>query len=289
MVSHDAQLNGQNVRFSIGIVLLIDFFVIIFLSALVLAFPGFATIIFSFTGSIILAAFGVLSLWMASGWAFFCGFAIPPILWAASAMQFLVNTFVPDCPFIIAGLISNEDYTNSNCMRADLWLANYFNVPNCNRDLGWGNVLDPIIFLLHQWMPSWLTFIQNPSNFPWPLNYLIGSASVQVLLHRWDNVNLADPVAYSQAYTCAIFIEALPMLVIIYTSLALLLFDPVRYVIASGFLLLEWLLTFAAFLLYGLTVRSHVSAQSSVLYQFGFMGAFLSLPIKVLEARSKRF
>jgi hypothetical protein len=102
-------------------------------------------------------------------------------------------------------------------------------VPNCNRDLGWQvrpsflslsqnlasrpqTPIDVPVFLLHEWAPSWLAFVQNANNFFFPLNALVSSPTLQSWLHRWDAVDLStDPVAYSQVRLSLSFLRALSL------------------------------------------------------------------------------
>lgn len=77
----DTQLTGALVRFSFGQVIFILLVVGLVFAAIILAFPGVTTILFSLVGLFLLAAAGVIGFSLATGWALFCWPAIPPIVW----------------------------------------------------------------------------------------------------------------------------------------------------------------------------------------------------------------
>ncbi len=119
------------------------------------------------------------------------------------------------------------------------------------------------VFLLSQLKPDWLAFIQNPSNFAFPFNLIVGGQTIQSWLHHFDGVNFTCPnpppnvtgidkdfspeclpytKAYSQQWTCAIFIELVPTIIFIYVLFALLLFNPVQSFVQSVLYTLIWLI-----------------------------------------------
>lgn len=237
-------------------------------------------------------------------------------------MNFLYNTLFTDVFWIGNGLVSNKDYNNSNAVVCSNWQNNVFHVPNCDRDLGmpdnksvpesvagWSSPLDVPTFLLHELMPSWLAFIQDSSNLPFPLNLLFGSALVQGWLHRWDTTNFTCPnppplppgpdrdfspacidttVAFSQQWTCAVFVELVPTIIYAYTLFILLLFNPFRigqsilYTLCttvffssrSSHFCSVWLIYAAGYLL--------------LAFLFGVVGVFLALPARYLQANAER-
>ena len=98
-------------------------------------------------------------------------------------------------------------------MECTLWQNGTFTIYSCVNDLGWTSPLDVPVFLLRAYWPALLTFISNPANIPFPMNTLIALPIIQSWLHRWDHVDLSDPVQYSAQYTCA-WLQVIPWLII---------------------------------------------------------------------------
>jgi hypothetical protein len=140
---------------------------------------------------------------------------------------------------------SPTSYNNDNCILCSLWQNASWDVQNCISDLGLGSPLDPFTFLLKVYWPTALAFIQSPSNFPWPFDLLIASSTYQGWVHRFDNFNSgpdANPVDYSQMFTCNIGVLLIPTLIFLYTLGALLLFDPVQSLLWAAILIFCWVL-----------------------------------------------
>lgn len=266
----DAQMKGTAVRISLGQAAFSFFVALLIFAALSLAFPGVATVIFGTTLSIFGITIGIViiaiaaAFSLATGWAIGCTLAIPPIFFSAQVMQFLSWQLVPDCFLLTNALVDNDDYDQRTCVSCSRWTNGSFRVLSCNRDLGWSNPLSVPVFLLSQLKPSWLAFFQNPSNFAFPLNLIIGGTTIQSWLHHFDGVNFTCPnpppnvtgidkdfspeclpytKAYSQQWTCALFIELIPTIIFIYVLFALLLFSPVQSFVQSVLYTLIWLIS----------------------------------------------
>jgi hypothetical protein len=297
----DAQMKGTAVRISLGQAAFSFFVALLVFAALSLAFPGVATVIFGTTLSIFGITIGIViiaiaaAFSLATGWALGCTLAIPPIFFSAQVMQFLSWELFPDCFLFTNALVNNDNYDTTNCVSCNAWTNGTFEVLSCNRDLGWSNPLSVPVFLLSQLEPPWLAFIQNPSNFPFPFNLIIGGQTIQSWLHHFDGVNFTCPnpppnvtgpakdfspeclpytKAYSQQWTCAIFIELIPTIIFIYVLFALLLFNPVQSFVQSVLYTLIWLIAAAGYLLFALL--------------FGYCGVWLALPVRYLQAVSTK-
>jgi hypothetical protein len=145
------------------------------------------------------------------------------------------------------------------------------------------------VFLLKVYWPTSLAFIQNPANFPWPFDMLIASATYQGWIHRFDNFNSgpdANPVDYSQMFTCNIGVLLIPTLIFLYTLGALLLFDPVSSLLWAAILVFVWLLGNLDRHVFFLTA-SHTGAAAFLVFAFtiGFVMPFVLLPQRYYEAR----
>jgi len=109
------EFDGTGVRFSIGEVFLVDFFIAIIVIGLCIAFPGAAVFFTSMGGLIFYAIVGWFSLSVSTSWSIFCFPAFPPVLLTAMLPTFFAQVLLPKCPALYSGLIEQANYNNSNC------------------------------------------------------------------------------------------------------------------------------------------------------------------------------
>ena len=110
-----------------------------------------------------------------------------------------MEEILPQCPWLGGGLVGSDLWTNDRCRYCEFWQNGTFVILNPMTDLGWNVLIDPLVFFLKQAAPTLLTFIQTPSNFPFPINLFIASATWQSWTHRWDSVDInANPIIFRQ-------------------------------------------------------------------------------------------
>lgn len=226
--SYRAEIDGQDVRFSVAESLVVSASIIIPFLFIGHAFPTVGNFVFSFVG--IVGAAGVVGAIVAigQGWSIGCFPSLPPILFTASLPQFITNTLAPECLFIGSGLIPQTDYDTVTCRSCALWESGHFTMGHCARDWGWTGVLDVPVFFLKAVFPDALAYISNPNNFAPPFSFIFEIDWVRENLARWDDLDLyQDDVVFSSHWTC-LFVN-LPVFVVVIALFAILFaFGPVQ-------------------------------------------------------------
>jgi hypothetical protein len=266
--SFSYELTGEKARYSLAQITVVGAGVIIAYYALIAAVPmiGFPInallgILWMFIGDLVYLIWNVmmtlfvfaLITGVATGFKFSCLFCTSLVFWTMG-MDFLAINLFTKAPVWGFGLVNEPWYVNSNASICSYWQTNQWTVPNC-ASLGWTSWLDVPVFILHVYDPTLLTYIENPSNFFYPLSSFIASPATQTALHRWDNVNIyANPVIYSQQLTCLWGVEVIPWLVLILIIGYLLTFGPFYQLLALLFWLAAVLMGALFFFMFGFFV-----------------------------------
>ena len=123
--------------------------------------------------------------------------------------------------------------------------------------------------MLKEWFPDILASLQNTAQFPFPIRMILDTSFVQGYLHRWDNLDLEESdVTYAAYWTCAIGVELIPWLILIYVAAVLLFLSPAQALARAVFVLIGWLLITASYMIFA--------------FFFGFVATTIAIPTKHL-------
>lgn len=188
------------------------FFVVIFVALSIIFYTllGFNLFSFVFATSTGLMVFLFLFLIVYANWSWLCWFALPAIL-ADDIMYFTVYSLLPKCSWFWGFIIADSIYDNTNCYSC----ANTrgWTIINCVGDLGFGDIVANIVFMLELYYPPALEWIRN-SRFPL-ISIIYRIPWVSDRLNQFNALNLDDPIIYKQYVGCNYIVTLLPNLVVI--------------------------------------------------------------------------
>ncbi len=283
--TYNSELDGTNTRYSLlqgAVILFIPF---IILQQLFSYIPSF---VFAGAGWVLSTFFSVaisivgLLFWIgfSTGWKVLCSPTFPSIVAATQGMQLLITSpLLNKCPIVGGGLVQqvatgdqlpSPVYTAETCMVCNNWANGVFTIASCRDDLGWTSPLDEPVFWLKAcstttlFCSGWLAFIQDPANFNFFIASIINIPLVHDWLHRWDNVDLTNPVAHRMQYTCA-WIQIIAWFLLISLLAMLLAFGPVLQALKFILALFAILIVAAVMLLFAFFVVLHAMLMTPVI------------------------
>jgi len=218
--AYDSELDATNVRYSLIQSAAFATIPAVLIGGFIAAMPALLMPIVVLTvplWSTIGSAVGIF-FWIgfATGWKLLCFPTFPSIFFATMGMQALATSIVANkCPMWFSGLVREASYDNSNCMICDNWRNGTFTIFSCHDDLGWTSPFDVPIFWLKACQGSgyfcstWLATLENPSSLGPFIASLLAIPFISDWIHRWDNVDLTDPIGYSSQYQCAAWLFAI--------------------------------------------------------------------------------
>jgi hypothetical protein len=244
---YDSELDATNVRYSLMQAAVLVGIPSILLGWLVAAVPivEYLTLFFVVPGILrgIITLIGPIvgvAFWLgfATGWRVLCLPTLPSILFSTMGMQLLSSSVVLNkCPIIGSGLVQQISYSASNCMECDNWRNGVFTLFSCRDDLGWSNPFDVFVFWLKACQGTdrvcsgWLTALQTPSDFNVFTAAILRLPLVSQELHKWDDLDLSDPIVYSSQMTCGFIMSAAELIILTLVGI-LLAFGPVLQLLA---------------------------------------------------------
>jgi hypothetical protein len=240
---------GTNKRTSLGEAIFVFFVGFVALSVFFFVAFGFNLWTFLFASSSGLMVFLFLFLTFYANWSWLCWYALPAIL-ADDIMYFSVYTLLAKCSWFWSFLIADDAYDNTSCYSCDNTRS--WTIINCMGDLGFGDILANIVFMLQLYWPEALQWIRD-SPIP-PISIIYRIPWVSDRLNQFSAVNLADVTIQKRYIGCNYFVTLIPNLIVLsFFALILVIIWPAISFFFGIFLNVSFILTRMFYIIYLVT------------------------------------
>lgn len=227
LCDYQADIDGSQKRFALGELMLVAVLAAL-VAAVVLGIvmpPHFLQVLGAV--SIVLLVFTVLLI-------FIVGYSTSLMCLPALPWQFLNDVFdlvvynlFPKCVWFFSGLIKGS-YTNDQCYGCARAVET--EIRHCVHDVGFGDAVDNILFMLDFHLPAVMAFARL---WIWPLFYI---PFLNARFNKWTALNYADPEVYGSALICNYGVTLPWNLVILLVFAVVLLLPLPLYLVLLRFL-----------------------------------------------------
>jgi len=191
---------GTNKRFSVGEVLFGLFCTDVILSVVFISTVQFnpVNILLGMLLQVVGTVYALVAFWtIQTNFSVLCYFGLP-VNAVDDALYFIFYTLCPKCEWFLGFSIADATYDNNSCAACDN--AGGWNILNCVRDKGFGDILANTIFMFQKYAPWALEWLRE-SRIP-PVSIFVSIPYVNARLNAFAGVDFTDPVAYRNYVGC---------------------------------------------------------------------------------------